>query len=163
MVWEVQQHSLPPMPVKLGPSCESCPYRDRPGPVPSDPGREGTRIFLIGEAPGWEEVRQGAGFVGGAGRELWDLAAAVGLHRVECAVGNLVKCLPAGAERGDYTLDPAAISACAVHLESEVKAWMAPGKVIVPVGAVPLRALMGMTSIRRFRGAMLEALPFWRR
>lgn len=145
--------------MKLGPACETCPLRDAPGPVPSDPGKENTRIFLIGEGPGWDEVREGRGFVGAAGRELWQLAEAAGLHREECAVGNLVKCLPAGAGHGDYRLDPAAISACSGYLEAEVRAWMRPGKIVVPVGAVPLKALMNLDSIRRFRGVRLQVQP----
>jgi uracil-DNA glycosylase family 4 len=110
-------------------------------------------IFAIGEAPGWDEIREGRGFVGAAGRELFSLAAAVGLTRKEIKCGNLVKCLPHGAEKGDYKLDPEAIKSCSIHLEKELRAW---SRIVMPVGEVAARTIAGLTPIRRWRGTVLK-------
>ncbi len=132
--------------------CRGCPYYERPGPVWPD-GPEDATVLLVGEGPGFEEIREGKGFVGAAGYEMWKLAEVGGLHRADCRVTNVVKCLPAGAGRGNYKLDPLAIAHCKRFLDKELATCQAT--VRVPVGAVALQALTGETSILRFRGAVL--------
>jgi len=118
--------------MKLGPACEECPYRDQPGPVKPD-GPLDAELFIVGEGPGWDEIREKRGFVGAAGWEMWRLAAAGGVRRDQVRVSNLVKCLPLGAARGDYKLDPLAIEKCWTYLREEIKECQA--KVIAPVGS----------------------------
>lgn len=54
----------------------------------------GSRLVLVGEAPGAEEDRMGRPFVGRSGRLLDELLAEAGLARDEVAVLNVVKCRP---------------------------------------------------------------------
>lgn len=147
--------------MKLGPACDTCPYRDRPGPVLTD-GPKDAMIFFVGEGPGWDEVREGKGFVGAAGYELFTLANAVGISRSQVRCGNLVKCLPHGAEKGVYKLDPDAIRACSIYLEEELRAWSGIKRerepILVPVGAVAAEAIAELKPIRRWRGAVVKRL-----
>lgn len=140
--------------MKLGPACETCPYRDRPGPVLADGDPRTAKLAIVGEAPGKEEIEEGRGFVGTAGWELWQLAGIAGVARGACVVTNVVKCLPAGAERGDYRLDPAAVESCKGYLEEERKRWNRK-MVIVPLGATALEAVTGETRVQRWRGALI--------
>ena len=134
--------------------CQGCPYYDRPGPVWSDPGKEEAKIAIIGESPGWDELREGKGFVGRAGHELWALAGAVGITRDMCFVGNVVKCMPHGADEGSYKLDPKAIDHCRrAFLDKELSKCQATVEVLV--GGTVLQTLMGLESITRYRGVVL--------
>ncbi len=64
------------------------------------PGRGGlgSGVVFIGEAPGREEERDRAPFVGPAGRNLNALLAEIGLRRDEVYITNLVKYRPSNAK-----------------------------------------------------------------
>ena len=53
-------------------------------------------IMMIGEAPGFNEDREGLPFVGRAGKELGTMLAEAGLSRSELHVANRVMCHPEG-------------------------------------------------------------------
>jgi DNA polymerase len=57
-------------------------------------GDPGARWVLVGEAPGAEEDRQGAPFVGRAGQLLTAMLRAVGLRREQVYIANILKCRP---------------------------------------------------------------------
>jgi uracil-DNA glycosylase len=57
------------------------------GPVPAD-------VFLIGEAPGAKEDRQGRPFVGPSGMLLVRLLEVAGLNRQDAYITSCVKCRP---------------------------------------------------------------------
>jgi uracil-DNA glycosylase family 4 len=57
------------------------------GPAPAD-------IMIVGEAPGFNEDRQGEPFVGAAGKLLDTLLARIGLNRVDVYITNVLKCRP---------------------------------------------------------------------
>lgn len=69
-------------------------------PVPPS-GPAGARIMIVGEAPGAEEERQLAPFVGASGMELNRMLADAGITRSECFLTNLCKERP---PRNDITL-----------------------------------------------------------
>lgn len=77
--------------------CTACPdlVRSRSTVVVGDAPR-GSRLVLVGEAPGAEEDLSGRPFVGRSGRLLDELLAEAGLDRGEVAVLNVVKCRPPG-------------------------------------------------------------------
>lgn len=50
--------------------------------------------LFVGEAPGAEEDRQGAPFVGRAGQLLNAMLAAIGLRREQVYIANVLKCRP---------------------------------------------------------------------
>ncbi|OGR24406.1 MAG: hypothetical protein A2139_02930 [Desulfobacca sp. RBG_16_60_12] len=139
--------------VKLGEPCTRCPYQDQPGPVLSDAPKDGMIYFFVGEGPGKDEIDRGRGFVGAAGRELFTLAEAAGISRSEVRCGNVVKCLPVGAEYGKYSLDPEAIKCCSSYLEEELREWSG---MIVPVGGVAAKVIAQLEPIRRWRGVIVR-------
>lgn len=141
--------------MKLGSICETCPYRDAKGPVLSDGDPATALVAIVGEAPGIDEVEVGKGFVGAAGWELWQLASIAGVAREDCVVANVVKCLPPGAEHGDYRVDPRAVAACSQHLDEEKRRWN-PKMVVVAMGKTALEWATGETNVGRWRGARLE-------
>lgn len=75
-------------------SCTLCPlHRECTKPVPPSQGR--TNIAIVGEAPGNEEDEQGKGFVGRAGKLLWDTMKELGYRRTYFHVSNCCHCYPA--------------------------------------------------------------------
>jgi DNA polymerase-3 subunit alpha len=73
--------------------CFDCKLREEcKQPIYSSPGF--FNVAIIGEAPGKDENEQGKGFVGRAGKLLWDELVKYGLRREDFHVGNAVKCFP---------------------------------------------------------------------
>jgi uracil-DNA glycosylase family 4 len=74
--------------------CQLCDLSiSRTHAVPGE-GLPHARIFLIGEAPGAEEDREGRPFVGRAGQILNGLLLSSGLSRDETYITSVVKCRP---------------------------------------------------------------------
>ena len=59
-------------------------------------GKRDAELFVIGEAPGADEDRQGEPFVGRAGQLLNAMLRAIGLPRSEVYIANILKCRPPG-------------------------------------------------------------------
>jgi len=140
--------------MKLGKACETCPYRDRPGPVPASGDKGTAALVLVGEAPGEDEVAVNMPMVGQAGRELWKLAGAAGFYRPQVYMTNVVKCLPIGAEQGKYEPDEKAIESCVGYLKKEIQECRT--NVVVPLGNVATAVIAGKWGILGIRGASLR-------
>ena len=83
-----------------------------------DPTRPSNPIlFLVGEAPGADEERFGAFFVGKAGQELTNYLDRVGIPRDRVYITNVLKCRP--PENRDPHKDE--IEACLIHLRRELE------------------------------------------
>lgn len=110
-------------------------------------GSAAARLVFVGEAPGFEEDRQGQPFVGRAGELLTRMIAAMGLTRDQVYICNVLKCRPPGNR------DPAAdeIAACSGHLFEQLS--IIRPEVIVALGAPAARTLLNTgESIGRLRG-----------
>jgi uracil-DNA glycosylase family 4 len=59
-------------------------------------GNPNARIFVIGEAPGENEAKEGEPFVGKAGKLLNNIFLAAGWQREELFIANILKCRPPG-------------------------------------------------------------------
>jgi uracil-DNA glycosylase family 4 len=57
-------------------------------------GSSAARLVFVGEAPGFEEDRQGRPFVGRAGQLLDKMIQALGLKRSDVYICNVIKCRP---------------------------------------------------------------------
>ena len=57
-------------------------------------GSSAARLVFVGEAPGFEEDRQGRPFVGRAGHLLDKMIQALGLKRSDVYICNVIKCRP---------------------------------------------------------------------
>ena len=104
-------------------------------------------LLLIGEAPGFNEDKQGLPFVGAAGQLLDTLLAEIGLDRTKVAIVNVIKCRPPG-NRDPL---PDEIEACRPYLEAQLD-HMRP-KVIVTLGNFSTKFLLDQPiGITRARG-----------
>jgi len=104
-------------------------------------------LMFIGEGPGHDEDVQGLPFVGKAGQLLTKMITAMQFDReTETFIANIVKCRPPG----NRNPEPDEAGACLPYLRRQIE--LVQPKVLVLLGAVPLKYLLGKTSITRERG-----------
>jgi uracil-DNA glycosylase len=114
------------------------------GPVPAE-------IMIVGEAPGFNEDRQGEPFVGPAGQLLDTLLGHIGLARKQVYITNVLKCRP--PQNRDPM--PHEAQACAPYLDRQLK--LVQPKVVLILGRHALeRLLPGVGGISRIHGQILE-------
>ena len=105
------------------------------------------KLMFIGEAPGFDEDRQGEPFVGAAGQLLNKMIAAMGLRREEVYIANIIKCRPPN-NRDPF---PDEMDTCKPFLLKQVE--IIQPKVICTLGRFSAQNLLGVTtSITRLRG-----------
>ncbi len=110
-------------------------------------GRPSARIMFVGEAPGFEEDRQGLAFVGRAGQLLTRMIAAMGLDREDVFICNVLKCRPPN-NRAPATDE---IASCSPYLIEQIR--IIEPEVIVALGAPASQTLLDTReSIGRLRG-----------
>jgi DNA polymerase len=102
--------------------------------------------MFIGEAPGFNEDRQGRPFVGAAGQFLEELLGLAGLRRQDVFIANVVK------HRPPNNRDPEAdeIAACAPYLERQIDAIDPP--VVVTLGRFSMARWFPGEKISRIHG-----------
>ncbi|MGE4356996.1 MAG: uracil-DNA glycosylase family protein [Candidatus Omnitrophota bacterium] len=79
-------------------------------------GNPSAKILFLGEAPGEEEDKAGRPFVGRAGKLLTQIIEAMGFHREEVYITNVLKCRPP-YNRSPH---PEEISACFDYLKRQI-------------------------------------------
>lgn len=110
-------------------------------------GNPQAELCFVGEGPGADEDAQGFPFVGKAGQLLDRMIAAMGFHRDDVYVCNIVKCRPPGNRKPE----PAEMATCVPYLREQLE-LVAP-KVIVALGATAVEGLLGTSGgITRLRG-----------
>ena len=126
-------------------------------------GPKTARLLFVGEQPGDVEDREGAPFVGPAGRLLDKALAEVGLDRSTVYLTNAVKhfrwrATDRGSRRIHQKPSAAQVKACRPWLDAEL-AIVRPA-VIVALGAVAAQELLGPAfRVTRSRGALLPWPP----
>ena len=126
--------------------CNRCELAEQRGRTVPGSGAADADIMIIGEAPGYNEDKQGLPFVGAAGGVLTDLLAGIGLRREDVYITNMVKCRPPS----NRDPQPAEMSACADYLDEQI-ALIDP-KVIVTLGRFSFGKFFPGRSISRERG-----------
>ena len=119
-------------------------------------GDPGARLLFIGEAPGFDEDRQGEPFVGRAGQLLNDIIKAMGLRREEVYIANVIKCRPPG----NRNPEPDEVASCEPFLKRQLAA-IRP-RMIVALGKFAAQCLLrDDTPITRMRGGFrsYEGIP----
>lgn len=112
------------------------------------------RLVFVGEAPGFDEDRQGLAFVGQAGQLLTKMIAAMGTTRDDVFICNVLKCRPPG----NRAPAPDEIAACSPYLYEQLRS-IRP-EVIVALGAPASQTLLQTTeSIGRLRGRFHDFYP----
>jgi DNA polymerase len=105
--------------------------------------------MFVGEGPGRDEDLHGRPFVGRAGDLLEKMIEAIGLKRAEVYIANIVKCRPPD----NRIPTPEEAHSCLGYLEKQIQ--LIQPKVIVTLGATPLRELLGITEgITKIRGTL---------
>ena len=88
-------------------------------------GNPRARLMLVGEAPGYEEERQGEPFVGPAGQLLTKILGAMGLQRGDVYISNVCKFRPSMGENqgtANRAPSPEELAACSPLIMAEIRA-----------------------------------------
>jgi uracil-DNA glycosylase family 4 len=110
-------------------------------------GTPGSRLMLVGEAPGRDEDIQGLPFVGRSGQLLDRMLAAIGLDRTNVYIANVVPWRPPG----NRTPTPQETAVCRPFLERQIE--LCNPDMLVCLGAAAAKELMATSEgILRIRG-----------
>lgn len=114
-------------------------------------GNPNAALMCIGEAPGFDEDRQGEPFVGAAGQLLNRILAAIGFQREEVYIANIVKCRPPS----NRDPNPGEIAQCLPYLKQQI-AVIQP-KVILALGRVAGQTLLNTVNpLAKLRGTVYQ-------
>jgi uracil-DNA glycosylase family 4 len=114
-------------------------------------GKPGSRVMLVGEAPGREEDRMGLPFVGRSGHLLDRMLAAIGLDRTSVYIANVVPWRPPG----NRTPTPQETATCRPFIERQIE--LSDPDFLICMGAPAAAELMGnREGILKFRGRWHE-------
>ena len=109
-------------------------------------GTPGSKLMLIGEAPGAEEDKLGLPFVGRSGQLLDRMLAAIGLNRTQVYIANIVPWRPPG----NRTPTPVETQICLPFILRQVE--LSNPDVLVTIGQPSTGALLGVQGIMKNRG-----------
>lgn len=110
--------------------CKDCRLHETASQVVPGRGALDAEILFLGEAPGYNEDKEGRPFIGRAGRVFDQMLGDLGIKREDVYVTNIVKHWPG---RGNRDPLPDEIAACSKWLDAEIKS-IRP-KLIVCLGA----------------------------
>jgi DNA polymerase len=120
-------------------------------------GSPDAEIMLVGEAPGYNEEKEGEPFVGPAGQKLNDILKAMGLRREDVYISNLVKYRPALPKQTTNNRKPSAeeMAACLPLVLAEISV-LRP-KIIIALGGTTAEGLIGLEGpVASMRGQWHE-------
>jgi DNA polymerase len=109
-------------------------------------GTPGSKLMLVGEAPGAEEDKQGLPFVGRSGQLLDRMLAAIGLDRSKVYIANIVPWRPPG----NRTPTPVETQICLPFVQRQIE--LSNPDVLVTIGQPSTGALLGVQGIMKNRG-----------
>jgi uracil-DNA glycosylase len=128
-------------------NCQACSLHKSRKQTVFGTGNSKAELMFIGEAPGAEENKQGKPFVGRAGQLLTEMIIAMGLHREEVFIANILKCRPPN-NRDPL---PEEVQQCTPFLEKQI-AYVQP-KLLVALGRIAAHFLLKTsTPLTRLRG-----------
>jgi len=117
-------------------------------------GKRDARLFVIGEAPGADEDRQGEPFVGRAGQLLNAMLRSIGLPRAEVYIANILKCRPPN----NRDPDPNESASCTPYLSQQIE--LVQPRVLLAVGRIAAQWLLQTDApIGRIRGRVVSYGP----
>jgi DNA polymerase len=131
--------------------CRSCDLAKTRLNVVFGSGNPKADLMFIGEAPGFDEDRQGLPFVGRAGALLTKIIEAMGLRREDVYIANVLKCRPPN----NRPPLPDEMLACQKNVKRQV-AIIKP-KVICTLGKFASQTILkSMAPISKLRGNFYE-------
>ncbi len=132
-------------------NCTLCALSETRTQVVFGSGNPNAELMFVGEAPGFDEDREGKPFVGAAGQLLTKIIQAMKLKREEVYIANCLKCRPP-QNRNPL---PSEIATCHPILERQI-AIIQP-KVICALGKFAAQTLLRTEEpISRVRGRFFE-------
>ena len=139
--------------------CRACPLWEQATQTVFGAGRRSSAAMFVGEQPGDREDREGAPFVGPAGRVLDEALELAGIDRSAAYVTNAVKHFK-WEERGKRRIHAkpswSELTACRPWLEAEL-AVVRPA-VLVCLGATAAQSLLGRDfRVTKQRGEWIES------
>lgn len=130
--------------------CHKCEIsKVRTNAVPGE-GSENAEIMFIGEAPGWNEDKQGRPFVGQAGQFLDKMLASINLDRKKVYITNVIKTRP--PDNRDPS--PIEIQNCAPWLERQLE--IIKPKMIVTLGRYSMAKFFPGKTISKIHGTAVK-------
>jgi len=134
-------------------ACTDCRlHQGRTRAVPGE-GDPDTEVVFVGEGPGFNEDRLGRPFVGRAGDLLVKLLAAIGWHREEVFITNIVKCRPPD----NRDPEPDEIAACSKYLRRQLE--ILDPAVVVTLGRHSMARFMPGVRISQAHGTVRPVDP----
>lgn len=115
------------------------------------------KVALVGEAPGEDEVSSGHPFTGRAGFKLNRLIEWAGLDRSGFDVWNVCWCRPPNNKLEGTPYEQMAIN----HWRPRWEPLIDRVNVVVPMGNVPMSALLGQKGILKARGYIYPSKEKW--
>ena len=128
--------------------CRNCTLcQERTHTVPGEGNTEEPDIMFVGEGPGAEEDALGRPFVGKAGKLLDKMIEAMGYHRDDIYIANVVKCRPPANRKPQRE----EMGLCLPYLRQQIR--LIRPRVIVGLGGTAMEGLLGKpVAITRLRG-----------
>lgn len=115
-------------------------------------GSANAELVFVGEAPGYEEDKQGLPFVGEAGQLLTKMIEGIKLKRSDVFICNVLKCRPPG----NRNPNPDEVTNCSPYLWAQLE--IIKPKLICALGRFAAQTLLkSTTSISQLRGSVHEA------
>ncbi len=135
-----------------------------PAAAPTFQGGSEAPFFMVGQAPGPVEIREGRPFAGRAGRELSRWMARAGFASDEefrrlTYLAALMRCFPGRlpSGKGDRPPPTRAVQNCSSWLEAEL-ALLRP-RVLILVGQLAIRRFLGSGSLEDRVGRTFDGDP----
>lgn len=132
-------------------NCRMCPLAKTRTQVVFGAGNPEARLLFVGEAPGFDEDRQGQPFVGAAGQLLTKIIQAMKLTRGEVYIANCLKCRPPG----NRSPLPAELATCNPILMKQIE--IIRPEIICALGKFAAQTLLKTEeAISRLRGKFFD-------
>ena len=132
-------------------SCKKCGLHATRKKVVFGSGNPEAQLMLVGEAPGEEEDKLGAPFVGPAGGLLTKILEAINFKRDEVYITNILKCRPPQ----NRNPEPTEIQACTAYLFEQI--GIIKPRIILALGLFAGQTLLDTTlPLAKLRGKFHE-------
>ncbi len=128
-------------------NCRKCALHKSRTNIVFGEGNKKAKLLFIGEAPGFEEDKQGLPFVGRAGQLLTKIIDSIGFKREDVYIANILKCRPP-QNRNPL---PKEVKTCTPYLIKQIE--LIKPEVICALGTFAAQTILATTEpITKLRG-----------
>jgi DNA polymerase len=131
--------------------CQRCGLARTRSRIVFGAGNPGAKLVFVGEAPGFEEDRQGLPFVGRAGQLLTKIIESIGIARDDVYICNVLKCRPPN----NRNPEPVEVETCSPFLRAQLE--VIRPEIVCCLGTFAAQTVLGMkVPISKLRGQFHE-------